>query len=125
MKKFRGWEKVFSFTYGQNMKSKSYIAVTIIIAVIMFGLSMLLTTLSAKPEEPEEGRIIEEGEVYSWVEEAYVLDVNGNIFQSTEQIKNVLPEYDTEYFRDLTFEYVTGMNRSAYFLHKEELNRQA
>jgi len=107
MKKFRGWEKVFSFTYGQNMKSKSYIAVTVIIAVIMFGLAMLLSTLSAKPEEPEED--MTEGPVYSWVEEAYVLDASKSVFQNAEQLNRLIPEYDTEYFKDLKFEYVTGI----------------
>ena len=53
MNKFRGWKQVFSFTYGQNLKSKSYIAVTILIAVILFGLTTVLSVLAAKPEEPE------------------------------------------------------------------------
>lgn len=107
MKKFRGWEKVFSFTYGQNMKSKSYIAVTVIIAVIVLGLTMLLSVLAAKPEEPETEW--EEGTHFNWVEEAYVLDTTGGLFANAAEFNSYVTPYDTEYFPDLKFEYVTGM----------------
>ena len=107
MNKFRGWKQVFSFTYGQNLKSKSYIAVTILIAVILFGLTTVLSVLAAKPEEPE----AEPGDyaVYSWVEQVYVLDTTGKFFTDTQEMLAKLPAYDTEYFRDLAPEVVTGM----------------
>lgn len=107
MKKFRGWEKVFSFTYGQNMKSKSYIGVTALIAVILLGLTMLLSVLAAKPEEPEEE--MGEDSYFNWVEEAYVLDTTGSLFADEAEFVSYLPDYDTEYFPDVKPVLVTGM----------------
>ncbi len=107
MKKFRGWEKVFSFTYGQNMKSKSYIGVTALIAVIILGLTMWLSVLAAKPEEPEEE--MGEASYFNWVEEAYVLDLTGSVFLDEAEFSASLPAYDTGYFPDLRPVYVTGM----------------
>lgn len=107
MKNFRGWEKVFSFTYGQNMKSKSYIGVTALLAVLILGLTMLLSVLAAKPEEPEE----EPGEAsyFNWVEEAYVLDTTGEIFVGEVDFEAMLPELDREYFPALVLMNVSGL----------------
>ncbi|MBE5951516.1 MAG: ABC transporter permease [Lachnospiraceae bacterium] len=110
MNKFRGWKTVFSFTYRQNMKSKSYIAVTTIIAVLMFGLAMLLSTLAAKPEKAEEEDF--EAPVFNWAEEVYVLDKDGLVFSETESPSFVPiagPEYDKEYYPELKFIGVSGI----------------
>ena len=107
MKKFRGWEKVFSFTYGQNMKSKSYIAVTVLITVILLGLTTVLSVLAAKPEEPEEEW--EEGAYFNWVEETYVLDATESIFTGEVDFEALLPDLDKEYYPDLQLILVSGM----------------
>lgn len=100
MKNFRGWEKVFSFTYRQNMKSKSYLGVTALIAVIVLGLTMLLSVLAAKPEEPE---IEFDGEAvaFNWTEEVYVLDTTGRYFVTDADFAGILATLDTEYFSHL------------------------
>jgi len=71
MNKFRGWKSVFSFNYKQSAGSKSYIAVTSIVAIIIIAASILISILAAKPDEEDEVQEIS----FCTVETAYVLDL--------------------------------------------------
>ena len=54
MNKFRGWKNVFSFNYKQSAGSKSYIAVTAIVAIIIIAASVLISILAAKPDKEDD-----------------------------------------------------------------------
>ena len=53
MNKFKGWKSVFSFNYKQSAGSKSYIAVTTLVAVIIIAAAILISVLAAKPDKDE------------------------------------------------------------------------
>ena len=105
MKHFRGWKNVFSFTYAQHIKSKSYLAVTVILAVALMGLTAFLSLQAAKPEEPEEEGT--ETSYFNWVENAYVLDLAGI---GELDFETMLPELDREYYPDLKLQMVSGIS---------------
>ncbi len=102
MNKFRGWKNVFSFNYKQNAKSASYIAVTAIVAVIIFALCILFSVLVAKPSDEDE----EEAQEICAVETAYVLDLAG---LGELQFEEWIPELKDAYYGGLELIQVTDM----------------
>ena len=110
MSNFKGWKTVFSFNYKQNSSSKSYMAVTIIGAVLIIGVAILLSVLTAKPEE-ETGEL---GETIS-ISKAYVLDLVG---VGKLKFDEWLPQLDEDYYFGLELVTVKDMT-------KEELQMMA
>ncbi|MBO5354401.1 MAG: ABC transporter permease [Lachnospiraceae bacterium] len=104
MKNFKGWKSVFSFNYKQNTKSKSYIAVTTLVALAIIAVSILLCVLAAKPEDKEEGA----GEATELcdVEKVYVLDNTG---LGELKFANWIPELKETYYSEVELEQVSGM----------------
>ena len=112
--KFRGWDKVFSFTYGQNMKSMSYRVVTILVAVALFAASFAITYFGGRPDESGEGAEGEDGVVISaWAEEVFVLDLANVGELSFESLKEAYGFEEDE----ITFSYVTGMTEEELAVH--------
>lgn len=110
MSNFRGWKTVFSFNYKQNSSSKSYVAVTMIGAVVIMVAVILLSVLAAKPEE-ETGEL---GETIS-ISKAYVLDLVG---VGELKFEEWLPQLDEDYYFGL--ELITVKD-----ITKEELQTMA
>lgn len=54
MNKFKGWNKVFAFTFRQGASGKGYLAVTIVIALLVFAAAAFGTAYSAKPSKEDE-----------------------------------------------------------------------
>ena len=109
MSNFRGWKTVFSFNYKQNSSSKSYMAVTIIGAILLIGVAILLSVLAAKPEETGEL-----GESIS-ISKAYVLDLVG---VGELKFEEWLPQLEEDYYFGL--ELITVKD-----ITKEELQTMA
>ncbi len=106
MKNFKNWEKVFSFTYMQNLASKTYIAVTVLLAVLLFGVAVLLSVIAAEPEEIVEG---EAGTgVFATVEDVYVLDLAG---MGELKYEEWIPQLKEEYYSGVEFHTVTGITK--------------
>ncbi len=105
MKNFTGWEKVFSFTYRQNTKSKSYRAVTALIAVLLFGLAAVVSVLAAEPEAGAENDP-DYGNVKNPIGAVYVLDLAGT---ATEDWGGLLTEEEKEQYSGIRFYEVKNM----------------
>jgi len=104
MNKFKGWKNVFSFNYKQNAGSKGYIAVTILVAVLVFAAAFLITFFSAKPKTEEDGD--GEQEELFIVKTAYVLDLaNLGELKFTEWI----PELSKAYYSELSMVQVSDL----------------
>ena len=102
MKKFSGWKRVFSFNYKQSAGSKSYIAVTALVAIIIIAAAILISIIAAKPEEGEDVEEIS----FCQVETAYVLDLAG---MGELQFKEWIPALSEEYYKFLSVEQVNDM----------------
>lgn len=102
MNKFRGWKNVFSFNYKQNAESKSYLAVTILVAVAVFAAAIILSVVAAKPEETEEEQVTS----FCEVETAYVLDTAG---LGELKFEEWIPALSEEYYQYLTLVQVGDM----------------
>ena len=102
MNKFRGWKNVFSFNYKQNAGSKSYLAVTILVAVAIFAAAILISVLAAKPDEKDETQET----AYCEVETAYVLDEAGI---GELKFEEWIPALSEEYYSYLTLVQVSDM----------------
>lgn len=103
MNNFRGWKTVFSFNYKQNSSSKSYIAVTVLGAVLIIAASILLSVLAAKPEKKEE----ELGETIS-IGKVYILDLVG---VGELKFEEWLPQLEEDYYFGLEFTMVEHMTK--------------
>lgn len=55
MNKFKGWNRVFAFTFRNGASGKGYLIVTIIIALLLLVAVALGTAYSAKPSKEDEG----------------------------------------------------------------------
>ena len=110
MSNFRGWKTVFSFNYKQNSSSKSYIAVTMIGAILIIGVAILLSVLAAAPKKEEESL----GETIS-ISKAYVLDLIG---VGELKFEEWLPQLDEDYYFGLELITVEDIT-------KEELQTMA
>ncbi|MBR6642583.1 MAG: ABC transporter permease [Lachnospiraceae bacterium] len=104
MNKFKGWKSVFSFNYKQNAGSKSYIAVTALVAIIIIAASVLISIVSAKPSEDDgdETKNIS----YCAVETAYVLDKAG---VGELKFKEWIPQLGELYYSCLELVQVENM----------------
>lgn len=111
MENFRGWKKVFSFNYKQNASSKSYIAVTILVAVLLMAGAILISMIAAKPDKEEESKQTE----YCAVETAYVLDMAGF---GELKFEEWVPALSEEYFSKLSLIQVENLT-------EEELQAKA
>ncbi len=114
MNKFRGWKSVFSFNYKQNVSSKSYIAVTTLIAVAILAVTVLVSVFAAKPEEED----ATEGVVpisFCAVETAYVLDLAD---MGELKFNEWIPELSELYYSTLSLIPVESMT-------EEELQTKA
>lgn len=104
MNKFKGWKSVFSFNFKQSTGSKSYVAVTVLVAIAIIAVSILLSVLAAKPDE-EDGTM---ETTYCTVETAYVLDLAG---MGELKFDEWIPELATEYYSGLSLVQVSDMTR--------------
>jgi len=102
MNKFRGWKSVFSFNYKQSAGSKSYIAVTALVAILIIAASVLISIFAAKPEAGENVEEIS----FCEVEKAYVLDLAG---MGELQFEEWIPALSEVYYKFLSMEQVSGM----------------
>lgn len=102
MKNFRGWKNVFSFNYKQNAGSKSYLAVTILVAITIFATAVLLSIVAANPEKEEE----QQATSFCEVETAYVLDLAG---MGELNFEEWIPALSEEYYQYLTLVQVSDM----------------
>ena len=50
MKNFKGWKNVFSFHYKQNVCTKAYILVTVLVTVFIVAAAIVLSIIAAKPK---------------------------------------------------------------------------
>ena len=111
MNKFKGWKSVFSFNYKQSVSSKSYIAVTTLVAIGIIAAAVLISIFAAKPEKEEERTETS----YCAVETAYILDLAGLGELDTEAW---IPALSEEYYRGLSLIQVENLT-------KEELQNKA
>ncbi len=103
MNNFKGWKTVFSFNYKQNSSSKSYIAVTVLGAVLIIAVAILLSVLAAKPEKKEEAL----GETIS-IGKVYVLDLVG---VGELKFEEWLPQLEEDYYFGLELVTVEQMTK--------------
>lgn len=104
MNKFKGWKNVFSFNYKQSAGSKSYVAVTTLVAVAIIIAAVIISVVAAKPEE--EDNTAETS--YCTVEKAYVLDLAG---LGELKFEEWIPELSGEYYSGLTLEQVENITK--------------
>ncbi len=102
MNKFKGWKSVFSFNYKQSAGSKSYIAVTTLVAIVIIAAAIIISVIAAKPEKDDEMSEIS----YCTVETAYVLDLAG---MGELKFDEWIPDLSEEYFSGLSFVPVSDM----------------
>ena len=102
MKKFSGWKSVFSFNYKQSAGSKSYIAVTTLVAIAIIAVAILISILAAKPEDGDEAEALS----FCEVETAYVLDMAGI---GELNFKEWVPALSEQYYQFLSMEQVSDM----------------
>ncbi|MBQ7863780.1 MAG: ABC transporter permease [Lachnospiraceae bacterium] len=102
MKNFKGWRNVFSFNYKQNAGSKSYIAVTALVAILLMAGAILISIIAAKPDKDDEKKEAE----YCAVETAYVLDLAelGEL-----KFKEWIPALSEEYYSKLSLVQVNNL----------------
>lgn len=108
-----GWENVFSFTYRQNTKSKSYRTVTALIAVLLFGVAAVISVLAAKPEKDAE--YTEDENMKNPIGTVYVLDLAETGIGDWNAL---LTEEENERFSGIRFYEVKNMT-------EEELQNKA
>ena len=101
MKNFKGWKNVFSFHYKQNVCTKAYILVTVLVTVFIIAAAIVLSIIAAKPKNNE----IKENK-YCGVEIAYVLDLTG---LGELKFKDRIPVLSEPYFRGLSLIQVKNM----------------
>lgn len=102
MNKFRGWKNVFSFNYKQSAGSKSYIAVTAIVAIIIIAASVLISILAAKPDKEDDVQEVS----FCEVDSVYVLDLAG---MGELKFAEWIPELSETYYQFLSIEQVSDM----------------
>jgi len=102
MNKFRGWKSVFSFNYRQSAGSKSYIAVTTLVAVLIIAASIVISILVAKPDNDKDVQEVS----FCAVETAYVLDLAG---MGELKFEEWIPELSEVYYKFLSVEQVSDM----------------
>ena len=103
MNKFKGWKNVFSFNYKQSAGSKSYIAVTVLVAIAIIAAAILISVLAAKPEKEEDN--VQEI-AFCKVETVYVLDLAG---MGELNFKEWVPALSENYYRFLSIVPVSDM----------------
>lgn len=102
---FKGWKDVYGFTFRQTTKGLGFKLVTALVTLLIVGGIILLTILSAKPEEADKK---------SPIKEVYVVDDSGLLLTDYQGILQQIAETK---FIETNFISITDSTREEIIQH--------